>query len=120
MSADPVNCCCRWGAARGGEWPEFGCYRCPIHQGGLGEQPDELCKRHYLEKVREALRARDLEWGKKNYEGMTKRYGERPFCRVFADGLDGFVVHARECLNWPLSWTDSDRCIDKRRVGFGY
>lgn len=57
MSYSPKGeCCCTWGAAVGrrwgvksDEWPEFGCYRCPVHQAGLGEQPDELCKRHRRE-----------------------------------------------------------------------
>jgi len=48
-----TECCCTWGAAVGKrhgvpseEWPEFGCYQCPVHRAGMGEQPDELCKRH--------------------------------------------------------------------------
>lgn len=57
MSHSPSGeCCCTWGAARGRrygvksqEWPEFGCFQCPVHQGGMGEQPDELCKRHRRE-----------------------------------------------------------------------
>ena len=40
------NCCCRWGAAVSGEYPEFGCAKCDIHQGGLGETETELCRRH--------------------------------------------------------------------------
>lgn len=38
------QCCCGWGAAVSGEYPEFGCARCPIHQGDAGEI--ELCRRH--------------------------------------------------------------------------
>lgn len=41
-----MNCCCNYGAAVSGEWPEFGCYYCPRHQHSYGEQPHELCKRH--------------------------------------------------------------------------
>lgn len=49
------QCCCRWGAAVGrrrygkgsGEYPEFGCARCPIHQGAAGEI--EQCRRHQAE-----------------------------------------------------------------------
>jgi hypothetical protein len=59
------ECCCNWGAAVGkrhgiasGEWPEFGCAQCPVHQAGMGEQPDELCKRHKRE---DAARAALLE-----------------------------------------------------------
>lgn len=40
----PKNCCCRWGSAVSGEYPEFGCAKCAIHQGGLGET--DLCRRH--------------------------------------------------------------------------
>lgn len=43
------SCCCNWGAAVKGEYPEFGCYACPVHKAGLGEQPHELCKRHKRE-----------------------------------------------------------------------
>lgn len=43
------NCCCHYGIAVAGEYPEFGCARCPVHQAGLGEQPHELCKRHARE-----------------------------------------------------------------------
>jgi hypothetical protein len=50
------ECCCAWGSAVGkrhgipsGEWPEFGCSQCPKHQAGLGEMPEELCKRHRRE-----------------------------------------------------------------------
>lgn len=42
MSAD---CCCDYGAAVSGEWPEFECDACPIHDQGLG-QSGRLCKRH--------------------------------------------------------------------------
>jgi len=45
------NCCCNYGAAVAGEWPEFGCYLCEVHRHGMGEQPNEMCKRH-----RKALR----------------------------------------------------------------
>lgn len=38
------NCCCNWGAAIKGEYPEFGCRDCQIHRGDLGEP--ERCKRH--------------------------------------------------------------------------
>ena len=49
-----VQCCCQWGAAVGkrrtglssGEYPEFGCQRCPVHQGAAGELETELCGRH--------------------------------------------------------------------------
>jgi hypothetical protein len=44
-----VPCCCAWGAAVAGEYPEFGCYRCPVHQAGVGELPNELCRRHARE-----------------------------------------------------------------------
>jgi hypothetical protein len=44
-----MNCCCSYGAAVSGEWPEFGCFACPIHKAGLA-QVDELCKRHTREK----------------------------------------------------------------------
>lgn len=40
-----VNCCCRWGAAVSGEWPEFECAKCPVHQGEFALS-HELCKRH--------------------------------------------------------------------------
>jgi hypothetical protein len=69
-SMHPSTCCCSWGAARGGhgtrgdaEWPEFGCYRCPIHQHAMGEQPDELCKRHRRERRAEQDREEGAAWG---------------------------------------------------------
>ena len=39
------NCCCHWGAAVKGEYPEFDCRLCEVHQNGLGSS-DHLCKRH--------------------------------------------------------------------------
>lgn len=43
-------CCCRWGAAVSGEWPEFECFECPIHGGELSIE-SELCKRHKYESL---------------------------------------------------------------------
>lgn len=37
-------CCCYYGAAVAGEWPEFECTDCPVHQGGL--EPEFRCRRH--------------------------------------------------------------------------
>lgn len=42
------QCCCNYGSAVAGEWPEFECYRCPKHEGGLAA-PNEMCKRHAKE-----------------------------------------------------------------------
>ncbi len=44
------QCCCSWGAAVRGEYPEFGCAKCPVHQAGLGET--ETCRRHTREAQR--------------------------------------------------------------------
>lgn len=44
----PVSgqCCCAWGSAVSGEFPEFPCARCPRHgEHGMGA-PDEMCRRH--------------------------------------------------------------------------
>lgn len=49
--ADTRPCCCNYGAAVRGEWPEFECARCPRHVGGFA-QPDEMCKRHKREESR--------------------------------------------------------------------
>ena len=40
------QCCCRWGAAVRGEWPEFECSYCPKH-GESNAIPS--CKRHLRE-----------------------------------------------------------------------
>lgn len=39
-----MNCCCAWGAAVAGEWPEFDRICCPIHRGRY-----KMCKRHAKE-----------------------------------------------------------------------
>lgn len=39
-----MKCCCNYGAAVSGEYPEFGCAKCPVHKASLGET--HLCKRH--------------------------------------------------------------------------
>lgn len=41
-----TQCCCQYGASVRGEYPEFGCPDCPRHGGGMGEGPDDRCKRH--------------------------------------------------------------------------
>ena len=41
-----AHCCCRYGAAVSGEYPEFGCPECPKHQGALGETAEDRCGRH--------------------------------------------------------------------------
>lgn len=42
----PVTvCCCNYGSAVSGEWPEFECFRCERHAGSFA-QPDEMCRRH--------------------------------------------------------------------------
>lgn len=43
-----INCCCQYGAAVSGEFPEMPCYMCPQHGGELS-MPDEACKRHTRE-----------------------------------------------------------------------
>lgn len=45
--SDRLRCCCKFGAAVSGEYPEFGCALCPIHKAGLGET--ERCGRHARE-----------------------------------------------------------------------
>lgn len=40
------SCCCNYGAAVSGEWPEFECTLCPVHRGeGIAGDP-ALCRRH--------------------------------------------------------------------------
>lgn len=43
----PESCCCRWGAARSGDYPEFVCARCPRH--GDDVETTALCRRHTAE-----------------------------------------------------------------------
>ncbi|HEU5395328.1 MAG TPA: hypothetical protein VFV36_11095 [Candidatus Methylomirabilis sp.] len=43
-------CCCSYGAAVAGEWPEFECYRCPRRGGLLMSDPGDLCRRHRRER----------------------------------------------------------------------
>jgi hypothetical protein len=38
-------CCCYYGAAVSGEWPEFECIDCPVHQNAFG-MADRKCRRH--------------------------------------------------------------------------
>lgn len=45
-----MNCCCNYGCAVAGEWPEFGCFACPIHRGELASL-EELCKRHKKQRL---------------------------------------------------------------------
>lgn len=40
----PIDCCCNWGAARKGEWPEFECSACPVHD--FDGTVDEYCSAH--------------------------------------------------------------------------
>jgi hypothetical protein len=40
-----VNCCCSWGCAIKGEWPEFECYDCERHKNAF-EMADRYCKKH--------------------------------------------------------------------------
>lgn len=42
-----MTCCCNWGAAVRGEWPEFECGDCPVHGGAFGV--DHLCRGHRAE-----------------------------------------------------------------------
>lgn len=44
------QCCCSYGIAVSGEWPEFECFRCKRH-GGEFAAPDEMCRRHRNAKV---------------------------------------------------------------------
>ncbi len=45
-----MNCCCRWGCAIKGEWPEFECYDCERHKNAF-EMADRRCKRHKREQM---------------------------------------------------------------------
>lgn len=50
-----MNCCCQWGAAVKGEWPEFERPCCPIHGLQFMSTPDDpMCKRHQKEAQDEA------------------------------------------------------------------
>lgn len=46
-----MDCCCVWGAAVRGEFPEFPCSGCPLHKDSVMVTPeDELyCRRHAAE-----------------------------------------------------------------------
>jgi hypothetical protein len=41
------KCCCRWGSARSGEWPEFQCRGCQVHIEDL--MVSRSCARHKAE-----------------------------------------------------------------------
>ena len=43
-----MNCCCRFGAAVSGEYPEWPCPACPIHLPDSAHE-DDRCKRHRKE-----------------------------------------------------------------------
>lgn len=40
------TCCCTFGAAIRGEWPEFQCYYCQRHTNPIMAGPDDTCRRH--------------------------------------------------------------------------
>jgi hypothetical protein len=40
------RCCCNFGAAVKGEWPEFQCYYCERHTDPIMADPMDACKRH--------------------------------------------------------------------------
>ena len=41
------NCCCNYGAAVSGEWPEFQCRDCELHGTDFMHPDDQSrCKRH--------------------------------------------------------------------------
>lgn len=76
------QCCCRWGAARGGrgvpedaEWPEFECAQCPVHQQGLGPIK-ERCKRHQRE--RDEILARGTASWRRRVEADLPHHGLGP------------------------------------------
>lgn len=41
-----MNCCCNYGAAIAGEWPEFECKDCKLHKNSLNIA-DSRCKTHH-------------------------------------------------------------------------
>jgi hypothetical protein len=48
-----MNCCCDYGAAVSGEWPEFQKPCCRVHTDpimcDIPGKPEEMCKRHRAE-----------------------------------------------------------------------
>lgn len=46
--SEQVSCCCNYGGAVRGEWPEFECFCCQRHGGELAT-PTQMCKRHKKE-----------------------------------------------------------------------
>lgn len=48
LSTAIESCCCNYGLAIAGEWPENECSKCPRH-GGSGFGSDFTCKRHRAE-----------------------------------------------------------------------
>lgn len=45
------DCCCKLGMSIKGEWPEFECFKCPVHKNAFEmAQPNELCRRHKRER----------------------------------------------------------------------
>lgn len=45
---EAINCCCSYGAAVAGEWPEFECFYCERHQNAfqMASPEGNCCKAH--------------------------------------------------------------------------
>ena len=50
------------------------------------------------------------------WEADVAQYGEKPYCREYEDGLDGFVIHTRNCPRWPDGAVSGSGCINMTRV----
>lgn len=50
------------------------------------------------------------------YDKDIATYGEAPYCRDYADGMDGFMIHTRECPRWPDGAVSGSDCINFTRV----
>ena len=50
------------------------------------------------------------------WEKDVAKYGEAPYCREYEDGLDGFMIHTRECPHWVDGAVSSSACINFTRV----
>jgi hypothetical protein len=55
-----MNCCCRFGAAVSGEYPEGPCPRCPTHTELPGD-PRDTCRRHRQEDAADLIERQQVK-----------------------------------------------------------
>lgn len=52
----------------------------------------------------------------RKYQIKKYKNWEAPYCQEVEDGIDGFVIHAPDCVDYQYTYRSGSKCINLTRV----